>query len=181
MKKIWSKLVVLILILGSFSNISQIAFAEDGNTNAAQFVDSVMLSNNEGPIGLNKISDSSSINVTYNMEIPDGVIIDTSQGYTMVIPPELKFQTTSPIQLKKADGTLLGQVTIRNNIITIIFEPTINSLSNRSLFFNFWSGFNKDTLNYDTGNDLVFPTKDDPNNKIHVNFSKSNSGEIFFI
>lgn len=176
MKKIWSKLVVLILILGSFANIGKVSFAADINTNAAQFVDSVTLSNNDGPIGLNKISDSSSVNVTYNLEIPDGVVIDTSQEYTMSLPPELKYQTSSPIQLKKADGTLLGQVTIQNNIITIIFEPTINSLSNRSLFFNFWSGFNKDTLNYDTGNNLLFPTKNDPNNTIHVNFSKSSSG-----
>ncbi|WP_285120268.1 MucBP domain-containing protein [Lactococcus petauri] len=62
-------------------------------------------------------------------------------------------------------------------MLNIVFAPVINNLSNRTLFFNFWSGFNKNTLNYDAGNDLAFPTKNNLNNSIHVNFSKSSSGE----
>lgn len=176
MKKLTQKFILLIFSLVNLLNLAPLAHGDTSLNSASQFITNVALSNNDGAIGANKISDSSSVNVTYNMTIPDGVIIDTSQSYTMPLPMELKYQTTSPIELKKADGTLLGQVTIENNIISIVFEPTINTLSNRTLFFNFWSNFNKDTLNYDTGNDLIFPTKTDPNNKIHVNFSKSNSG-----
>lgn len=176
MKKLRNRILLLIILLGNILNISPIIYAEGNTEDATQFINSVTLSNNDGPIGTNKISDSSSVNVTYNMGIPEGVTIDTSQPYTMPLPVELKYQTTTPIQLKKADGTLLGQVTIQNNIISIVFEATINTLSNRTLFFNFWSGFNKDTLNYDNGNDLLFPIKDNPSNTAHVNFSKSNSG-----
>ena len=164
-------------MLGSILNLTPLVSAETKSPSAIQFVDQVVLSNNNGPISSNKISDASLVNATYTLSIPNGTVIDTAQTYSMPLPQELKYTGTAPIFLTKEDGTLLGSVTIQNNMLNIVFEPVINNLSNRTLFFNFWSGFNKNTLNYDMGNDLAFPTKNNLNNSIHVNFSKSSSGE----
>ena len=177
MKKIGNGILLLLLMLGSILNITPLVGAETVSTSAIQFVDQVTLSNSNGPITSNKISDASSVNTTYRLSIPNGTVIDTSQIYTLPLPQELKYTEATPIQLTKEDGTLLGSVTIQNNVLNIVFEPIINNLSNRTLFFNFWSAFNKNLLNYDVGNDLAFPTKNNPNNTIHVNFSKSSSGE----
>ncbi|WP_081167993.1 MucBP domain-containing protein [Lactococcus garvieae] len=176
MKNFINKLLLLVLFLGNTLNISPLVHAAT-STSAVQFVDNVTLATSNGPITSNKISDASLVNSTYTLNIPNGEVLDTSQPYTMPLPPELKPTTSAPIQLTKPDGTLLGEVTVQNNVISIMFEPVINSLSNRVLYFNFWSAFNKDTLNYDVGNNLIFPTKTNPNNSIHVNFSKSSSGE----
>lgn len=177
MKKITNQLLLFILMLGSILNLTPLVSAETKSPSAIQFVDQVVLSNNNGPISSNKISDASLVNATYTLSIPNGTVIDTAQTYSMPLPQELKYTGTAPIFLTKEDGTLLGSVTIQNNMLNIVFEPVINNLSNRTLFFNFWSGFNKNTLNYDMGNDLAFPTKNNLNNSIHVNFSKSSSGE----
>ncbi len=176
MKNFINKLLLLVLFLGNTLNISPLVHAAT-STSAVQFVDNVTLATSNGPITSNKISDASLVNSTYTLNIPNGEVLDTSQPYTMPLPPELKPTSSAPIQLTKPDGTLLGEVTVQNNVISIMFEPVINSLSNRVLYFNFWSAFNKDTLNYDVGNNLIFPTKTNPNNSIHVNFSKSSSGE----
>ncbi|KKF91702.1 MucBP domain-containing protein [Lactococcus petauri] len=177
MKKITNQLLLFILMLGSILNLTPLVSAETTSPSAIQFVDQVVLSNNNGPINSNKISDASLVNATYTLSIPNGTVIDTAQTYSMPLPQELKYTGTAPILLTKEDGTLLGSVTIQNNMLNIVFAPVINNLSNRTLFFNFWSGFNKNTLNYDVGNDLAFPTKNNLNNSIHVNFSKSSSGE----
>ncbi|BAV02986.1 MucBP domain-containing protein [Lactococcus formosensis] len=177
MKKITNQLLLFILMLGSILNLTPLVSAETKSPSAIQFVDQVVLSNNNGPISSNKISDASLVNATYTLSIPNGTVIDTAQTYSMPLPQELKYTGTAPIFLTKEDGILLGSVTIQNNMLNIVFEPVINNLSNRTLFFNFWSGFNKNTLNYDMGNDLAFPTKNNLNNSIHVNFSKSSSGE----
>ena len=177
MKKITNQLLLFILMLGSILNLTPLVSAETKSPSAIQFVDQVVLSNNNGPISSNKISDASLVNATYTLSIPNGTVIDTAQTYSMPLPQELKYTGTAPIFLTKEDGTLLGSVTIQNNMLNIVFEPVINNLSNRTLFFIFLSGFNKNTLTYDMGNDLAFPTKNNLNNSIHVNFSKSSSGE----
>ncbi|EOV3185301.1 hypothetical protein ACOMX4_002569, partial [Enterococcus faecalis] len=176
-KKIASSLFVLLLFLSNFIGLVKPLIVESKTIfDASQFVESVSLSNGDGPIGINKISDSSSVNVTYNLTIGDGSIIDTTSPYTMPIPSELKYSTTTPIELFTATGQKLGEVTIINGVASIHFEELVKTLKNVTLYFNFWSGFNKETLDYNDGNGLIFPTKNNPNYAIHVNFSKSSSG-----
>lgn len=177
MKKIKNTFLILLLLLGSLYNISGIVQADTAdNANATQFVQSVTLSNNNGPIGPNKISDSSAVNVTYNLAIPNDIVIAPDQVYSMPLPAELRYSSNDAIVLKTSSGVAVGSVTIKDGTISILFNSNINTLSNRNINFNFWSNFNKNLLNYETGNDLAFPTKDDPNNTSHLNFSKSSSG-----
>ncbi|WP_201735550.1 hypothetical protein [Carnobacterium maltaromaticum] len=88
----------------------------------------------------------------------------------------MKFQTTAPIELFTSNGQKLGEVTISNGVASIQFDAAIVDLTNVNVYFNFWSCFNKGVINYDSGNELLFPTKDNFDHTIHVNFSKSSSG-----
>lgn len=145
--------------------------------NATQFVSNVTVKNSDGsPIGTNKISDSSTINVIYDLDIGDGSVVNTDQSYTMPLPKELNYETTEPIKLFDSGMRLLGTVTIKDGVISIQFDSTVKDMTNVKVHFNFYSKFTKDELNYDEGNDLAFPTRDNPENTQHINFSKSSSG-----
>lgn len=178
MKKISHFFSIFILISNVFLNLfTGTAYAVDttNSLDASQFVSSVSVSDANGPIGTNKISDSSSINVNYNLTLGDGKNIDTTQPYTMPLPKELNYETTKPISLDY-NGVHLGDVTIKDGVIYIQFSPEVSQFENLSAHFNFWSGFNKDELDYDNGNDMIFPTQSNPDNSVHINFSKSGSG-----
>lgn len=170
----------ILIILGSFfAGIDTKRIDAQVGVNsldAAQFVSNVFLEDSEGPLGTNKVSDSSSIKVIYELELGSGSNIDTSQPYTMTLPKELNYETSIPISLNTVSGIHLGDVTIKNGIISIQFSSSVHSLDNLKINFDFWSNFDKDELNYDTGNDLIFPIQNNPNHSIHVNFSKSSSG-----
>lgn len=179
MEKRISNILLTIVLLGSLIMNTLVAFAENFNLvglDASQFVTSVLLSNTDGPLGNNKISDSSSVNIKYNLEVGDGNLIDTSQPYTMNLPTEFKRQTVVPIELFNQNGVKLATVEIRDGIVSIQFDDNVKTMKNVKVFFDFWENFDKTTLNYTDGNDLLFPTKENPENAIHVNFSKSGSG-----
>ncbi|MHC5251611.1 Cna B-type domain-containing protein [Listeria kieliensis] len=174
-RKMNSWLLVFALLFGMFVNFATPASAAE-NLDASQFVKGVSLSNSSGPVADKKISDASSVNATYDLTVGDGNQIDTSQPYTMPLPQELKYETTTPIELFTTNGDRLGNVTIQAGTIAIHFDENVKSMRNVEVFFNFWSNFNKGTLDYENGNDLAFPLQNNPNNTIHVNFSKSISG-----
>lgn len=177
MKKTLRTLFSVIFLLSNlfFSFGSSKSYAAE-QLDASQFVSNVTLADANGPIGINKIRDSSSIHVTYNLAISNGNTIDPTQPYTMALPKELSYETTTPIRIDNGSGVHLGDVTINNGIISIQFSPDITSFENLKINFNFWAALNKNQLNYETGNDLLFPTQNYPNNTIHVNFSKTSSG-----
>ncbi|MBC1522304.1 Cna B-type domain-containing protein [Listeria aquatica] len=174
-RKMNNWLLVFALLFGLVVNFATPASAAE-NLDASQFVKEVSLSNSSGPIGDKKISDASSVNATYDLTVGDGSQIDTSQPYTMPMPQELKYETSAPIELFTENGDRLGNVTIQSGTIAIHFDDNVKTMRNVEVFFNFWSNFNKGTLDYENGNDLAFPLQSNPNNTIHVNFSKSSSG-----
>ncbi|MGF2054941.1 Cna B-type domain-containing protein [Vagococcus fluvialis] len=177
MKKILSILIVLTITFGYLLNIfTSVRVRAVDVYDASQFVQSIEVSNAGGPIENKKISDSSSIKVEYQLVIGDGKQIEPEVPYTMSLPSVLNYTTSVPIELYTINGERLGNVTISNNQITIYFDKTVTHLSNVSLYFSFWSGFHKTEINYESGNDLTFPIKDDPNNTVHLDFFKSNSG-----
>ena len=134
------------------------------------------LADANGPIGTNRIRDTSSVQVTYNLNLGNGSAITTDQPYTMSLPKELNYTTTTPISINTPTGVHLADVTISNGIISIQFTSDAQSYDNLRINFNFWATFNRSQLNYETGNDLAFPTQTNPNNTVHLNFSKSSSG-----
>ena len=131
------------------------------------------LADANGPIGTNRIRDTSSVQVTYNLNLGNGSAITTDQPYTMSLPKELNYTTTTPISINTPTGVHLADVTISNGIISIQFTSDAQSYDNLRINFNFWATFNRSQLNYETGNDLAFPTQTNPNNTVHLNFSKS--------
>lgn len=167
-------IATILVVLSPFTTVYAVTLA---NLDATQFVSNVTITNSDGSnIGTNKISDSSTINTVYDLDIGDGSQLDTTQPYTMPLPKELNYETTVPIQLLASDDTILGLVTIKDGMISIQFNDTIKTMENVKVYFNFYSKFNKDHLDYENGNDLAFPTRDNPANTKHINFSKSSSG-----
>lgn len=165
-------LSLVVLFTTQLSSLNLIAVELD----AVQFVTSVSLSTTTRPIGAAKVKDSSAIAADYSLDIGDGSTSDTSSVYTMPLPIEFTYTTSTPIQLLTTGGVNLGDVTIANNVISIQFMPAVSTLKNVKVAFNFWSNLNKAVLDYTNGNDLLFPTSTNPANTIHVNFSKSGSG-----
>lgn len=110
------------------------------------------------------------------MELGSGSNIGTTRPYTIPLPKELSYETSVRISLNTTSGIHLGDVTIKNGIVSIQFSPNVHSLENLKINFDFWSNFDKDELDYYIGNDLVFPIKNNPGHSIHINFSKSSSG-----
>ncbi|MDN2636833.1 Cna B-type domain-containing protein [Enterococcus avium] len=175
-KRLKSLFSIIFLLSNLFTQLgSTNAYAAE-NLDASQFVTSVALADANGPIGTNRIRDTSSVQVTYNLNLGNGSAITTDQPYTMSLPKELNYTTTTPISINTPTGVHLADVTISNGIISIQFTSDAQSYDNLRINFNFWATFNRSQLNYETGNDLAFPTQTNPNNTVHLNFSKSSSG-----
>lgn len=178
-KRLSAVLMTLVIVFNSLLSIMIPATktARADSLSATQFVDSVQVTDsNYQPITTNKISEDSTINIEYQLTIPSGKDIETSQPYTMPLPRELNTSTTKSFPITGANGVVLGQVTVENGEVKILFTNAVNSLSNIKIDFSFGSSFNKDQLDFDNGNDLTFPTKNNPTNSQHINFSKTNSG-----
>ncbi|MDR2976141.1 MAG: Cna B-type domain-containing protein [Streptococcaceae bacterium] len=177
-KKILNILAVLFMLFGSMASSGIATALPAENLDASQFVTSVTLQDSNGhPLGSNKISDASTIRATYNLDIGDGSKIDTSQTYMMKVPKELAYFSTDPVELKLvSDGTVIGTVNIIFGEVAIHFNENVKSLTNVQATFFYSPRFIKEQLDYNNGNDLAFPTRDNPNNTIHLNFSRTSSG-----
>lgn len=169
--------ILIALTLGSSYYSTKIGSIFAESNSATEFVTTVAVETTSGPITSNKISDSSAIKVTYNLDIGLGNNVDILEPYTMTLPSELSYETTNPIELRTIVRNIyLGNVTIVDNIISVQFDSNVKDLDNVKINFSFWSNFNKSLLDYTAGNDLAFPTKTKPLNTVHINFSKSSSG-----
>lgn len=175
-KRLRSFFSIIFLLSNLFISLGSTKTYAAEELDASQFVSSVTLADADGPVGTNRIRDSSSIQVTYNLNLGNGSAITTDQPYTMSLPKELNYTTTTPISINTASGVHLADVTVTNGIVSIQFTSNVHSFDNLKINFNFWATFNRSQLNYNTGNDLAFPTQDTPNNTVHLNFSKSSSG-----
>lgn len=175
-KRLKSLFSIIFLLSNLFIQLGSTNVYAAENLDASQFVTSVALADANSPIGTNRIRDTSSVQVTYNLNLGNGSAITTDQPYTMSLPKELNYTTTTPISINTPTGVHLADVTISNGIISIQFTSDAQSYDNLRINFNFWATFNRSQLNYETGNDLAFPTQTNPNNTVHLNFSKSSSG-----
>jgi LPXTG-motif cell wall-anchored protein len=177
-KRLLNFLSILFMLFSVLASSGTARAIPTENLDASQFVTSVALQDNVGkPIGTNKISDSSTIRAIYNLNIGDGSKLDTSQTYMTRIPKELAYFSTDPVELKLvSDGTVIGTVNIIFGQVAIHFNENVKNLTNVQATFFYSPEFIKEQLDYSNGNDLAFPTRDNPNNTIHVNFSRTSSG-----
>ncbi|PWG00026.1 MucBP domain-containing protein, partial [Levilactobacillus bambusae] len=175
-KKLWTSLMTLLILVNSLLGFSSAVAHAQTNSSAIQFVDSVTMKDSTGKaVGTTKISNSSAVQLLYQLKLPDGDV-DPTATYTMPLPPELRCEITTPVEITASDGTVLGHLTVTNGQINLTFTNAINQLANRTINFAIWAKFNKDTLDYSNGNDLVFPTANNVENILHVNFYESDSG-----
>ncbi|GAB2026310.1 Cna B-type domain-containing protein [Lactovum odontotermitis] len=176
-KRLLRFFTVLLMLLSSLSSSAPAVAVSDKALDASQFITSVSAMESDGTaISDNKIPDTSSVRFTYNLNIKNGGTIDTSQTYTVAVPELLTYVTSTPIELKLANGTTLGTVSISHGLISIQFNSAVKTLTNVTAAFFFSSEFDKNLIDYTNGNDLLFPTQSNPSNSVHINFSKTSSG-----
>ncbi|AEJ23616.1 cell wall anchor domain-containing protein [Weissella koreensis KACC 15510] len=172
-------LSIIILLFSVFLNPSivvaeAIASPQDTNIN---FIKNVSITDGSGKnLAGSTVSESTKVQFNMDFEVPNSYTVVPGEKYIMNIDNIIKYRTgVKPIDLK-FNGVSMGTVDIINGQAIITFDDSVKTLTNIKGEFSFWSNFDKSQIDYENGNDISLPTSDNPDNKIHLKFSKDSSG-----